>query len=345
METQALENVAVQTAESEPKKNRQKNSKGVIASRIVAYAVLILYTLWILLPFLIILETSFVPKSEFRDAEHYIWWPENPTLAGYVKLFTKDPYMVGGIPSLLRGIFNTMWITLIPLFSSLLQSALVAYVYSRYEFPAKNTLFMITVTLMFVPLGAVGFTSYMFYQNIGWTTGSASVLPLIVLGLFAGAGTVFFLRPYMEGINKEIIEAAEIDGMGFWQVFFAIVLPRSSRRSSSGLSAAITTMRARSCICRGKKNFGRCKSPCRKSSTIRRAARISALSAQRRSWQCCRLSCSILPARSSLSKGFRSVAEKNNFARKNYEDKKISLRRDRARFVARLPCGLRQRDA
>lgn len=225
METQALENVAVQPAESEPQKKRQKNSKGVIASRIVAYAVLIFYMLWILIPFIIILETSFVPKAEFRDAEHYIWWPENPTFAGYVKLFTKDPYMVGGIPSLLRGIFNTMWITLIPLFSSLLQSALVAYVYSRYEFPAKNTLFMITVTLMFVPLGAVGFTSYMFYQNIGWTTGSASVLPLIVPGLFAGAGTVFFLRPYMEGINKEIIEAAEIDGMGFWQVFFAIVLP------------------------------------------------------------------------------------------------------------------------
>lgn len=215
------------SSKTEPVKIKQKNSKSVIAGRIAVIVALTVYTLWLFAPFLIIIETSFVPKKEYLDAKHYIWWPENPTLAGYIKLFTKDPYMRDGIPSLLRGFFNTMWITLIPLFSGLLQSALVAYVYARYDFPAKNTLFMITVTLMFIPLGAVGFTSYMFYQYLGWTKGGAAVLPLIVPGLFASAGTVFFLRPYIEGINKEILEAAEIDGMGFWQVFFAIVLPLS----------------------------------------------------------------------------------------------------------------------
>ena len=86
---------------------------------------------------------------------------------------------------------------------------------------------MITVTLLFVPTGAFSYVSYMFYQNIGWTEGYAAWLPMIVPGLFAGAGTVFFLRPYLEGINKEIIEAAQIDGMGFWQIFFAIIIPLS----------------------------------------------------------------------------------------------------------------------
>ena len=86
---------------------------------------------------------------------------------------------------------------------------------------------MVTVSIMFIPLGAFGFVGYLFYRNIGWTTGSASVLPLIVPGLFASAGTVFFLRPYIEGIGKEIIEAAEIDGMGFWGVFFSIIIPLS----------------------------------------------------------------------------------------------------------------------
>lgn len=128
---------------------------------------------------------------------------------------------------ILRGFFNTLWITLIPLFSGLLQSTLVAYVYARYNFPCKNALFLVTVSIMFIPLGAFGFVGYLFYRNIGWTTGSASVLPLIVPGLFASAGTVFFLRPYIEGIGKEIIEAAEIDGMGFWGVFFSIIIPLS----------------------------------------------------------------------------------------------------------------------
>lgn len=44
-------------------------------------------------------------------------------------------------------------------------------------------------------------------------------------GLFASASTVFFLRPYLDSINGEIVEAARIDGMNFWEIFFTIVLP------------------------------------------------------------------------------------------------------------------------
>ena len=210
-----------------PAVQKQKSSKGIIISRIAIYAVLILYSLWILAPFLVIIVTSFTTNAEYGSAEGYIWFPKNPSFEGYQRLFTDDPFMYNGVPSLIRGFFNTMWITLIPLFSMLIQSLLVAYVYARYNFPCKNLLFIVTVSLMFIPLGAFGFVGYMFYQNIGWTEGGAAVLPLIVPGLFASAGTVFFLRPYVEGINKEIIEAAEIDGMGFWRVFFSIIIPLS----------------------------------------------------------------------------------------------------------------------
>lgn len=210
-------------------KSRNKNKGGakVRIGRLLVYAILIIYSLWLLMPFFVILATSFTSNAEYAEATGYIWWPKNFSFEGYERLFSDDPYMIGGIPSLLRGFLNTMWITLLPLFSSLFMSLLVAYCYSKYNFPCKNLLFMITVTLMFVPTGAFGFVSYMFYQNIGWTEGYAAWLPMIVPGLFASAGTVFFLRPYLEGINKEIIEAAQIDGMGFWQIFFAIIIPLS----------------------------------------------------------------------------------------------------------------------
>lgn len=205
-----------------------KRKKPIYVGRIIIYAILIVYTLWLLAPFAVIIVTSFTTTKEYMGATSYIWWPEQFSLEGYVKLFSDDPYIYYvGIPTLMNGMLNTMWITLVPLCSGLLQSLLVAYCYSKYDFPCKNTLFMITVTLMFVPLGAFGFVGYMFYQNIGWTEGYASWLPLVIPGLFASAGTVFFLRPYLDGIGKEIIEAAEIDGMGFWQIFFAIVIPLS----------------------------------------------------------------------------------------------------------------------
>ena len=207
-------------------KPRKKKEK-VTAGRVGTYAVLAFYTLWILAPFLIVLVRSFTSNKEYSEATSYIWWPKDFSVEGYERLFLDDPYMVDGIPSLFRGFLNTMWITLLPLASGLLQSLLVAYCYWQEKFPFKNSLFMFTITLMFIPLGAFGFVGYMFYQNLGWTEGFAAFLPLIVPGLFASASTVFFLRPYLDGISGEIIEAAKIDGMNFWQIFFTIVLPLS----------------------------------------------------------------------------------------------------------------------
>lgn len=226
MKAQAL-NRSYELSLNEKRIEPKKAKKVISPWRIVIYAILILYTIWILAPFVIILVTSFTSNAEYMDATNYIWWPKNFTFENYKRLFMDDPFAVDGIPSLLRGFINTMWITLIPLFSGLFQSLLVAYCYWQYDFPGKKKLFMINATLMFIPVGSFSFVSYMFYQNIGWTEGIKAFFPLFVPGLFASAGTVFFLRPYLDSINKEIVEAARIDGMNFWQIFFSIVVPLS----------------------------------------------------------------------------------------------------------------------
>ena len=211
--------------------NKEKTSvrhrRPLTVGEIATYVVLTVYLLFLMAPFLVIVVTSFTPDAEYLEATSYIWWPAHFSLEGYQMVFLDDPYAVDGIPSLLRGFINSMWITLIPLTAGLFMSTLVAYCYSKNRFPGKNILFFITMTTMFIPLGAFSFVSYMFYQELGWTEGLASVLPLIVPGLFGSAGTIFFLRPYVDSISTEIIEAAQIDGMGFWQIFFKIILPLS----------------------------------------------------------------------------------------------------------------------
>ena len=218
---------AARTKGKRKKNPRQTGKRPIPASRILIYAILGIYTVFLMAPFLVIIVTSFTPDSEYLEATSYIWFPSHLSLEGYQAVFLEDPYAVNGIPSLLRGFLNSMWITLIPLTCGLFMSSLVAYCYSKNKFPAKNTLFMITAITMFMPLGAFSFVSYMFYQEIGWTEGFASVLPLIIPGLFGSAGTIFFLRPYVDSISTEMIEAAQIDGMGFWGIFFKIVLPLS----------------------------------------------------------------------------------------------------------------------
>ena len=224
---QATEVAEASVVKKSTKKSGKIGNKRGAAGTAIIYMILGIYTLFLMAPFLVIIVTSFTPDSEYLEASSYIWFPSHFSLEGYQSVFLEDPYAVDGIPSLLRGFINSMWITLIPLVSGLFMSCLVSYCYSKNRFPAKNTLFMITVTTMFIPLGAFSFVSYMFYQQIGWTEGGASVLPLIIPGLFGSAGTIFFLRPYIDSISTEMIEAAQMDGMNFWQIFFKIIIPLS----------------------------------------------------------------------------------------------------------------------
>ena len=197
-----------------------------IGAKIAVYAGLLLYTVCLVFPFLVVIITSFTTDYQLMTTTDFVWLPDPVSLEGYQILFENDPNAVNGIPSLLVGFFNTMWQTLIPVVTGLAVSGLAAYAYAKYSFPGKNKFFSANVLLMTIPVTA-GTVGYLFYDAIGWTSGGAAVLPLIVPKLFGSAGTIFFIYPYVKGVPTGVIDAAKIDGMGFFSIFFRIVFPLS----------------------------------------------------------------------------------------------------------------------
>lgn len=208
-----------------PQKNEaaQKEFRRRIIKNVVIYLALALYSVFLFFPFLIVIITSFTSRQALMDATGFVWFPQ-PTGEGYKILFTNDPNAVNGIPSLLVGFFNTMWQSIVPTVCGLTVSGLAAYAYAKYDFPGKNKFFAGNLILMTIPLSA-GMAGYLFYAALGWTTGGASVLPLIIPGLFGSAGTIFFIYPYIKALPDGVVEAAKIDGMGFFGIFFRIILP------------------------------------------------------------------------------------------------------------------------
>lgn len=202
----------------------------VPVGKIVTYAVLILYTVFLFLPFLIVLFTAFKTDAEIVEMgkiNGYSLFPKKWSMEGFgMALSTSVEYnAINGVPSLIIGFFNSLWQTLIPLVGGLLVSAFAAFMYSKYRFPGRKALFMVTVLTMMLPLGAFGFVSYLFYASIGWV-GSKGVLAILIPGLFGGAGTVFFLRAYFDSaISNEILEAAKIDGANDFKIFLVMILP------------------------------------------------------------------------------------------------------------------------
>ena len=128
------------------------------------------------------------------------------------------------MPGLVLGLVNTMWLTLIPLVIGLVVSGFSAYAFSKMDFPFKEQLFRFSVIIRSIPLGAFSVISYVFFSAIGWT-GDKGVLPLLIPGMFGSLGTVFFLRLFFDGIPSSLIEAATLDGAGFFHCFTKIMFP------------------------------------------------------------------------------------------------------------------------
>ena len=206
--------------------SRQKHKPKLRAATGATYVMLALYLILIFAPFVIIVFTSFTSDYELTNRGGFALFPKEWSVEGYELVFKFDPNIINGIPSLLVGFFNTMWQMLIPTLGGLFTSALAAFIYSKFRFPGRKLLFLITVLTMMLPMGAFGFVSYLFYMKIGWVGGARGILPLIIPGLFGSASMVFFLRAYFDGaLANEVLEAAGMDGAGNFRSFFYIVIP------------------------------------------------------------------------------------------------------------------------
>ena len=215
--------INTRTRETRQVKNLDKKTK-VPTGKIICYVLLVVYTLWLFLPMYTIFATSFTSPAELTSSLDFIWFPK-PTFESYQRLFEKDVYSITtGVPSIILGFINTLWMTLIPLLIGLFVSGVSAYAFSKVKFKGREVLFLAEIIISVFPLGAFSIISYMFYSALGWV---GTPWPIIVPGMFGGIGTVFFLRMYMDGVSDGLIEAAKIDGLGFWGIFFKIVLPLS----------------------------------------------------------------------------------------------------------------------
>ena len=193
--------------------------------KILIILALLLYTVFLFFPIITVLITSFTSTEELAGTTDFIWWPENFTFDAYKAIFEYDTYSdLTGMPGLVLGLVNTMWLTLIPLVIGLVVSGFSAYAFSKMDFPFKEQLFRFSVIIRSIPLGAFSVISYVFFSAIGWT-GDKGVLPLLIPGMFGSLGTVFFLRLFFDGIPTSLIEAATLDGAGFFYCFTKIMFP------------------------------------------------------------------------------------------------------------------------
>ena len=197
---------------------KAKNRKETLR-KIIIYSGLILFALFVLVPFAIMLISSLKHKEETIGS--FTWWPKlGMTMEGYANAFEK----VASSTSILEGFVNTLWIILPPTILGLLVSTLAAYAFAKMRFRGKNVMFGLLIATMMVPGIVTLVPSYIIWDYLGITI-TAPYVPLMIPGMFGTAACVFFMRQAIYTIPDSVIEAGRIDGMGPFGCFVKIVLP------------------------------------------------------------------------------------------------------------------------
>ena len=187
-----------------------------------------------LLPLLYILMNSFMSSLEagarytssitsysmlgFTDDNmHYVDMslvPDVLTLSAWRQILLEDP-------TYLRFIWNSIILSLPVVLGNILIAPLAAYGFERMRARHKEKVFVAYVITMILPMQALLVPHFIAAEMFGI---NGTYLTIILPAVFAPFG-VFLVRQQMRGFEKEVIEAASVDGAGELQIFSRVVLP------------------------------------------------------------------------------------------------------------------------
>lgn len=185
-----------------------------IVKRILLYILLTGATLVMSFPLFWMISSSLKTLEETNSAG-IVWLPKNPSLAAYIGIFLNSNF--------LRSYFNTVFYTALALVGTLLSIAVVAYAFSRIDWPGRNLVFFLMLSTMMIPPQALIVPQYVFFNKLNWV---GTFNPIIIPGYFAGgAAMVFLLRQSMAQIPKELDESAFVDGANHIQIFWEVIMP------------------------------------------------------------------------------------------------------------------------
>ena len=199
-------------ANLDEKSSEVKTTKSKVVDGVI-FALLLLGAIAMVFPLIYMLLSSFMTKNQILSANFSII-PDPWKFGKYAEVLQK--------PEFLRGLRNTLMVAVPVLVVGGFTSSLAAFSFSKLKFKGKNGIFLGLLATMMIPFAVVMIPQYVMFTKMGWTN---SLLPLIIPGLFGNVSIIFFLRQNLTSVPDSIVEAAKIDGCGYFRMYYSIFLP------------------------------------------------------------------------------------------------------------------------
>lgn len=188
-----------------------------VARVVILYSAILLMCLFILMPIGWMVTAALKPDTapiftfppEWFPTEHWHWQTFGDALLNPTRPF-------------FRYALNSAFISLMAIIGAVLSCSLIAYPFARLRFRGKDTLFAFLIATMLLPGPVLLIPQFLIFYRIGWY---GTYLPLIVPWFTGNAFYIFLLRQYMRTIPRDLDEAARIDGAGYWEIYWRIIMP------------------------------------------------------------------------------------------------------------------------
>lgn len=178
--------------------------------KIISYGILSAGALIMVFPFVWMLLTSFKTLPEIFSLT---WLPERPTLANYIEILTEYPFGRWFLNSVISATVTTL--------SVLVFCSLTGYTLAKLDFPGKGVVFLIILATMFVPTEMLVLPWYSWSVRFGWVD---TYWGIMFPGMMSAFG-VFLMRQFFQVVPKDLLDAARVDGLSEFGVFWRVALP------------------------------------------------------------------------------------------------------------------------
>lgn len=195
------------------KKQRVRSPNEMSIAERFIFLLLILGAVCMIFPLIYMIATSFMTKNQILSGSltlipHPVVWGK------YAEVLKKGEF--------LRGVMNSVKVEIPVLLLGGFTSSLAAFAFAKLQFRGKNILFLSLLATIMIPFAVVMIPQYVLFTKLRWTN---TLLPLIIPGCFGNVSMIFFLRQNLYCIPTELMEAAKLDGLGYFGIYYKIFLP------------------------------------------------------------------------------------------------------------------------
>lgn len=209
-----------------------KNAPGINLSKLlieltrrgpVHFLLIFIALLW-LVPSFGLLVTSFRSPADIATSG---WWTVfnelgHLNLGNYHEVLTNEALPPPGIA---ENFVNTFIITIPSTFLPIFIAALAAYAFVWMEFPLRDTLYLLIIALLIIPLQTTWIPVLRIFNSLGLTGTWAGIW--LAHTAYGTPFAIFLLYNFFATLPRELIDSARVDGASELIIFFRIVLPLS----------------------------------------------------------------------------------------------------------------------